>query len=39
VRDNINRVYYQCYETNLEKPKGGPNVNICAAEENLEEEL
>jgi len=39
VRDIINGVCYQRYEKHLEQQKGRPNVNTCAAEENLEEEL
>ena len=30
---------YERYEKRLEQQKGRPNVNVCAAEENLEEEL
>ena len=37
VRDIINGVCYQRYEKRLEQPKGRPNVNVCVAEENLEE--
>jgi len=39
VRDIINEVCYQRYEKRLEQQKGRSNVNIYAAEENLEEEL
>jgi len=39
VRGVINGVCYQRYEKPLEEQKGRPNVNVCAAEENLEEEL
>jgi len=38
VRDVINRVRYQRCGKPLEQQKGRPNVNVCAAEENLEEE-
>ena len=39
VRDIINGVCYQRYQKYLEQQKGRANVNVCAAEENLEEEL
>ena len=39
VRDVINGGCYQRYEKRLEQQKGRPNVNVCAAEETLEEEL
>jgi len=39
VRDITNRVCYQRYEKRLEQQKGHPDVNVCAVEENLEEEL
>ena len=39
VRDIINGVCYQRYEKRLEQQKGCPNVNVCVAEENWEEEL
>jgi len=39
VRDIINGVCYQRFEKRLEQQKGHPDVNVCAAEENLEEEL
>jgi len=39
VSDSINGVRYQRYEKRLEQQKGHPNVNICTAEENLEEVL
>jgi len=39
VRDIINGVCYQRYEKRLEQQEGRPNVNVCGAEENLEEEL
>jgi len=39
VRDIINGLCYQRYEKRIEQQKGRPNVNICVAEENLEEEL
>jgi len=41
VRDiiNVNGVCYQRYDKRLEQQKGRPNVNICAAEENLEQKL
>jgi len=39
VKDIINAVCYQRYEKHLEQQKGRPKVSICAAEENLEEEL
>jgi len=37
VRD-ISAVCYQRYEKSFEQQKG-PNINVCSAEENLEEEL
>jgi len=39
MRDIINGVRYQRYVKRLEQQKGLPNVNVCAVEENLEEEL
>jgi len=39
VRDLINGVFYQRYEKRLEQQKSRPDVNVRAAEENLEEEL
>jgi len=39
VRDFINGVCYQRYEKRLEQQTGRPKVNVCAAAENLEEEL
>jgi len=39
VKDIINGVCYQRYEKRLEQQKGCSNVNVCPAEENLEEEL
>jgi len=39
VRDIFNGVFYQRYEKRLEQQNGRPNVNVCAAEETLEEEL
>jgi len=39
VRDIINGVCYQRYGKHFEQQKGRPDVNVCAAEENLEEEL
>jgi len=39
VRDIINGVCYQCYIKPLEQQKSRPSVNVCTAEENLEEEL
>jgi len=39
VRDIINGVCYQRCEKRLEQQEGRPNVNVCDAEENLEEEL
>jgi len=39
VRDIISEVCYQRYVKRFEHQKGRPNVNVCAAEENLEEEL
>ena len=38
VRDIINGICCQGYEKHLEQQKVRPNVNICVAEENLEEE-
>jgi len=38
MRDIINGVCYQRYEKRLEKQKGRPDVNVCDAEEDLEEE-
>jgi len=37
VRDIIYEVCYQRYEKRFEQQKGRPNVNVCVAEENLEE--
>jgi len=37
MRDIINGVCYQRYEKRHEQQKGRPNVNVCGAEENLEE--
>jgi len=37
VRDIINGVCQQRYEKRFEQRKDSPNVNVCAAEENLEE--
>jgi len=34
---STDRVCYQHYENRLEQEKGRPNVNVCTAEENLEE--
>ena len=39
VRDIINGVCYQRCEKRLEQRKGRPYVIVCAAEENLEDEL
>ena len=39
MRDIINGVCYQRCEKRLEQQEGRPNVNVCDAEENLEEEL
>ena len=39
VRDVINGVCYQRYEKRHEQQKSRPDVNVRAAEENLEEEL
>jgi len=39
VRDIINGVCNQRYENRVEQQKGRPNVNLCATEENVEEEL
>ena len=39
VRDVINGICYQHYEKRLEQQKSRPDVKVCAAEENLEEEL
>ena len=39
MRDIINGVRYQRYVKRLEQQKGLLNVNVCAVEENLEEEL
>ena len=39
VRDIINGDCYQRYEKRYEQQKGRHDVNVCAAEENLEEEL
>jgi len=39
VRDIIDRMCYQRYEKCLEQQKGRPNCNVCAAKENVEEEL
>jgi len=39
VKDIINRVCYQRFQKGLEHQNGRPNVNICVAEENFEEEL
>jgi len=40
VRDIINGVCYQRYGKRLEQQqKGRPNINVCAAEENLEKKL
>jgi len=40
MRDIINGVCYQRYEKRLDQQqKRRPNINVCAAEDNLEEEL
>ena len=39
VRDINNGVCYHCYEERLEQQKGRLNVNVGAAEENLEESI
>jgi len=39
VSDIINGVCYQRHVKRFEHQKGRPNVNVCAAEENLEEQL
>jgi len=39
VRDIINGLCYRRYEKRIEQQKGRSNVNVCVAEENLEEEL
>ena len=39
VRDIIKGVCYQRYEKRLEQEKDHPDVNVCATEEDLEEEL
>jgi len=39
LRDITNGACYQRYEKRLEQQKGHPDVNVRAAEENLEEEL
>jgi len=39
VRDVVNRVCYHRYKKLLEQQKGCLNINVYAAEENLEEEL
>jgi len=39
VRAIINRICYQRYEKRRAQQKNRPNVNVCGAEENLEEEL
>jgi len=39
VRDIINGVCYQRYENRLEQQTGRSDVNVCAAEGNLEWEL
>jgi len=39
LKDIINGVCYQRYEKRLGQQKGRPDVNVCAAEEHLEEEL
>jgi len=39
VRDITIGVCYQRHEKRLEEQKDHPDVNVCAAEENLEEEL
>jgi len=39
VRDLIDGVCYQRYEKGLEQQKSRPDLNVRAAEENLEEEL
>jgi len=39
VRDITNGVCHQRYEKRLEQKKGHPDVDVCAAEENVEEEL
>jgi len=39
VRDVINIICYQRYKNRLEQQKGRPNVNVCTAEQNLEEKL
>jgi len=40
-RNNSTRssLHYQRYEKRLEQQKGHPDVNVCAAEENFQEEL
>jgi len=37
VRDIIYEVCYKDYEKRFEQQKGRPNVNVCVAEDNLEE--
>ena len=39
VKDIIHGVCFQRYEKRLQQQKRRPNVNVCAAEKNLEEEL
>ena len=39
IKDNINGLCNQCYEKRREQQKGRRNVNVCAAEDNLEEDL
>jgi len=39
VRDITNGICYQRHEKRLEQQKGYPDVNVCAAEEHLEEKL
>jgi len=39
VRNVINGVCYQRYEKRFEQEKGRLNVNVCAAQENVEEKL
>ena len=39
MRDIISEVCYLRYKEGLEQKKGRPNVNVCVAEENLEDEI
>jgi len=39
VRDITNGVCYQRHEKRLEQQKGYPDINVCAAEEDLEEKI